>query len=260
MTDATALSDIVRQALCEPVTTKPYGRRGLLLQTPVMFPDGDILVIRVQPDPTGEREYEITDAGHTLMHLATLGIRVTVGKRGQIFDAILDRYGIENRDGELRTSCTRGQLGSALVDFIQCLVRVTDLGLLRRQVVRELFMEEFRAFVADVAREVGWRAELDYVDPSVDPHGRYCIDARLGRNGAEVFVFGIHTDAKCRDATITILYYERTAREFISLGVFQDQTRINRHVLARFSDVCDRQFPNLSSARERLARFLQRLG
>ena len=152
-----------------------------------------------------------------------------------------------------------GELPYALHDFIQCLIRVTDISLLKREVVRSLSLEEFRGFVSEVARETGWHADVNYVDHDIDPDGRYPVDVRLSRNGTQVFAFGIHTDNKYRDATITILYFEQGRHRFNTLAVFEDQTSVNRHVLARFTNVCEGQFPSLGSARERLPEYLRPL-
>ncbi len=38
---------------------------------------------------------------------------------------------------------------------------------------------------------------------------------------------------------------------FVATGIFENQEEINRRVLARFSDVCDKQFPSLQSTKDR---------
>jgi hypothetical protein len=68
-------------------------------------------------------------------------------------------------------------------------------------------------------------------------------------------VFGIHNDAKCRDATITLLQFEKWGEQFRSMAIFEDQPQINSKVLARFSDVAQKLFSSLAT-RDRMEKYL----
>ena len=69
-------------------------------------------------------------------------------------------------------------------------------------------------------------------------------------------VFALSSDDRVRDATISLLQFERWGLPFRSLGIFEDQEQIARKPLPRFTDVCERQFASLTSSQERLQRFL----
>ena len=62
-----------------------------------------------------------------------------------------------------------------------------------------------------------------------------------------------------RHATRRLHYFgfEKWDLKFRSLAIFEDQESINRKVLARFSDVCEKQFSSLTANRDRITRFLQ---
>ena len=50
--------------------------------------------------------------------------------------------------------------------------------------------------------------------------------------------------------------YERWKVQFHSIAIFEDQEQINRKVLARFTDVSDKQFSSLSLNKERVSQYL----
>ena len=60
-----------------------------------------------------------------------------------------------------------------------------------------------------------------------------------------------------RDATISPLQFDRWKVPHRSLGVFEAQEEVNRKVLARFSDMCEKQFSSLAANKDRIATYLQ---
>lgn len=55
---------------------------------------------------------------------------------------------------------------------------------------------------------------------------------------------------------LTLLQYEKWGLPFRSLVIFEDQQQIGRNVLARLTDVSDRQDSSLSGNKDRIRRFL----
>jgi hypothetical protein len=54
------------------------------------------------------------------------------------------------------------------------------------------------------------------------------------------------------------LHFEAQRIPFRAIGIFENQEDVNRKVLARFSDVCEKQFSSLFSNEDRIGDYLRR--
>lgn len=221
--------------------------------TPFQFEDGDHLAIVLKHD---NDRWSLTDEGHTYMHL-TYDIDerdLQRGTRQKIITAALSIFEVEDRDGELVLPVPEEQFGDALYSYIQALLKISDVTYLTRERVRSTFLEDFRNLMEGAVPED--RRTFDWHDPTHDPQGNYVVDCRVNGMARPLHIFALNNDDRTRDATITLLQFEKWGLQNHSMGIFEDQESINRKVLARFSDVCEKQYSSLGANLERIQKYL----
>ena len=242
-----------RETVCEQVRLEQEGIERYRVFTPFLFEDGDHLAIVLRKE---QSEWILSDEGHTYMHL-TYDIDerdLQKGTRQKIITNALFMFSVNDREGELMLPIQEDHYGDALYSFAQALLKITDVSYLSRERVRSTFMEDFHVFMENTVPEE--RRTFNWHDPERDSQGMYSVDCRVNGMARPLFVFALPSDDKTRDATISMLQFEKWGIPFRSMTIFEDQETVNRKVLARFSDVCDKQFSSLGVNKDRIKRYL----
>ncbi len=221
--------------------------------TPFRFEDGDHLSIILKRQGT---KWILSDEAHTFMHL-TYDIAeqdLRQGNRQKIISDALSVFQVEDLNGELILDVKDEQYGDALFSFVQALLKITDVSFLSRERVVSTFMDDFRSFFETSLSEE--HMTFDWSDGVHDPQGMYTVNCRVDFTPRPLFIHALSSDAETRDATIALHQFENWGLLFNSLAIFEDQEEIGRKVLARFTDVCEKQYSSLTANRDRIENYL----
>ena len=235
------------------IELEPEGVNRYRVSTPFQFDDGDHLVIVLKREGN---QWLYSDEAHTYMRL-TYDIKesdLRKGTRQRIILNTLSAFQIEDRDGELVLFVPDDQYADALFSFVQGILKISDISFLSRERIRSMFTEDFRALLKETVPSD--RLNFDWTDSDHDPSGNYVIDCRINGMSKPLFVQALANDDTTRDATIVLLKFEKWGIPFRSLAIFENQEKISRRVLARFTDVGGTQFSSLAANKERITNFL----
>lgn len=251
---ANSIEAILRDKISQAISVKTEGVNKFRVFTPFQFSDGDHFKIILEKSAEG---YRISDEADTFLRLSyDLDLKdLNKGTRAKIISQTLSNLSMQEDDGELVIAASEANLGDALFNFIQGLTKIADVTYLKREIVRSTFYDDFKSFISyKVPKE---RFSFDYNDKTHDPQAKYTIDCRINNMKRPIFLYAINNDDKCRDATINLLKLESWKIDFRSVAIFEDQEQINRNVLARFSDIVEKQFSSLAESKERIEKYLK---
>jgi hypothetical protein len=254
------LSDIeikLRDKISNEISLREEGINRFRIFNPYEFDDGDHFSIFLKKE---NGNWRFTDEAHTIMHLSydmDVSALKKEGTRQKILTNTISNFGLEENEGTLSIKIDDEDFGGAFYNFIHALIKITDLSYLTRELVRSTFYEDFRSLIKETVPDE--RLTFEYTHPDYDREGKYVVDCRINGMPKPIFLFAVLNDSKCKDVMISMYQFERWGLKYHSVSIFEDQETINRRVLAKFSDIGEKQFSTLLSNKERIKTYLSEL-
>jgi len=251
---ADAIEREFKQKVCEELRLAEEGKDRFRVFTPFRFDDGDHLGIVLKKE---KNQWLLSDEGHTYMHLTYRFNESDLenGTRREIITNSLSEFQVEDRYGEFIIKIEQGEYGEALYRFAQALLRISDISYLSRERVKSTFYEDFRALIAENVPED--RYVFDWHDTQYDPEGVYEVNCHINKMANPLYIYALQNDNQVRDATISLLQFEKWGNSFYPIAIFQDAEKVSKKVLKKFSKVCEKQFPSLQENRREIVHYLR---
>lgn len=126
---------------CGAINIAPLAS-GYAISSPFEDRSGDRIDCFLTPDGDG---YHLQDDGSYLAELIARDIAIDQGTRGQLLDGILsEAKAYWNRETyEIKTECfSESDAARRIIDFISAMIRVHNLELITREMVRSTFRED----------------------------------------------------------------------------------------------------------------------
>ena len=241
--------------LCAAVRVERRPDGELMLAAEFEFPDGDRYPIYLSEAPGGVR---LSDRGDTLTRISYDHDidALLAGTRGLLIERIVGEERVGQDQGVFYLDTPTDRLSDALFRYGRALTRIYDLTLHSRSRAASTFYDDLADLLLQTADEE--RMQRDHLLPDLPNADAYPIDYRLeGKNGGQVFLYGVPNRDKARLTTIILSHFHRIHLDFDSILVFSDQAEIPRLDLARLSDVGGDMVSSLASS-EDLRRKLER--
>lgn len=132
----------------------------------------------------------------------------------------VSNFGITETKGVLTAVIGSEDSGNVFFNYIQGLIKITDVSYLSRENVRSTFLDDFNSFIAEHTPKN--RIEFNYYDKENDTRKLYSVDCKLNGMPKPLYIFAINSDDKCNLATICLYQHEKWNRNFRSVSIFED--------------------------------------
>lgn len=114
------------------------------ISTPFLDNHNDHLQIYVKP--LDNSKYLLTDDGYVINNLLLSGCDISTPKRNKILELIINRYGIRLEDDRLIVESNLKNYAQKKHMLIQAMMSVSDMFMLSRSTVVNIFLEEIELF------------------------------------------------------------------------------------------------------------------
>lgn len=205
---------------------------------PLYHEDGDMIDIFLEEGP--DKKIKISDHGMTLMRLSYYFDLDTENKR-DIFRSIIEKNGAKEESGDIYYEVEPSQIFGGIMQFSQVISKVSNLKILKREMIKSLFYEMLDEFV---------EKELQKFNPikdfnPIEEEETYSVDYKFPGKEKPLYFFGIKDGSKAKFVAINCLTFIRKKIPFRSVVVHEDFEELSKKDKVIITNAVDKQFTSL---------------
>lgn len=242
MINTNALRDSLCKTFCTSIVVNPVPS-GFAISTLFSDRSGDPIGVYVVENGDG---YRIEDDGEYLARLVGSGIPIDQGQRRILLDAILEQGGaVWDQDTfEIRSqSFDEKEIGPRLTRFLSSLIRVRDLELLTREVVRSTFREDATAALQSKFGEVASFHEDEAVDYSLSEFPADLVIRNRNGAGKVGALYFATSNEKLSEALLLQMEAERLERHDLRIVALIEDSEMRALSKRKFQRAQNRSLP-----------------
>lgn len=222
MIKSSTIANNLCSTFCEAISVNPVPV-GYAISTPFEDQSGDRIGFFLVESDGG---YRVEDDGQYLAKLIASGIAIDHGQRAAILESILgDANAYWDKDSfEIKSKgFSEDQVGPQVTSFLSALIRIRDLELVTREVIRSTFKEDVISALEDRFRDTVSLQEQETVDKGL---GEYPVDLVVRPKNDQGIVgalYFVNSNAKLAEAEL--LHMEATMakrKDFKVMALIED--------------------------------------
>ncbi len=239
----------LQSIICKKFEFERLNKKSYKIYLPFLFDDGDQITIGLDFKNSGKR-WILSDGGDTFLHLNYHfgDFEFYKGSRKEYINKFLKNYKTSLLQGELIKEINPVNFEFEIFEYIQCILKVSNITLLEREIVEKTFFQDFKSKLSDYLNINQYRLNLDYIYDYYledDREKLYKIDCYIRTRNNPMFIFAIGSRYTCQKATITILSLEKRMK-FHAVSIFKNIETIPRKIAIKLNDVVEKSVSNIN--------------
>ncbi|MDX9787904.1 MAG: DUF1828 domain-containing protein [Desulfobacterales bacterium] len=219
---------------------------------PIFHEDGDLMDIYIEKS-TSPGMLRISDHAMTLMRLS-YDMEIDTPNKERVFKNILLENKLSEENGRLFIDTKEESLYPAMMQFTQAVAKVSNMRVLKREVVKGLFYEMLEDYIENKLAKYN---PVKSVTP-INDRAELEVDYLIETNKKKLFLLGVKDNAKARIATISFLEFQKAKISFCGVVVHDDFEALSRKDRSMITSAADKQFVSFADFQEKGPAFIER--